>query len=110
MALGNKRILRDILEGMLASGKGPVWFAADEDLLERFNVGRFERIGDLKGRRNDGEVHKALFKCSHTLRSRMVIYADPDTGMFGFEALKDRKHEDMKCDLTNGYRDTSALK
>ena len=40
----------------------------------------------------------------------MVIYADPDTGMLGFEALEDRKHENMQRDLTDGYRDTSALK
>lgn len=110
MALCNERILRDILEGMPASGKGPVWFAADEDLLERFDVGRFERIGDFKGRRNDGKIDKALFKCFYTLRSRMVIYTDPDTGMLGFKTLENRKHENMQRDLTNGYRDTSALK
>ena len=42
MALGNERILRDVLEGMLLSGKRTVRLSADEDLLERFDVGRFE--------------------------------------------------------------------
>lgn len=110
MALGNERILRDVLEGMLLSGKRTVRLSADEDLLERFDVGCFERIGDFQGRRNDGKIDKALFQCFYTLRSRMVIYADPDTGMLGFETLENRKHEDVKCDLTDGYRDTSALK
>ena len=110
MALGNERILRDVLEGMLLSGKRTVRLSADEDLLERFDVGRFERIGDFQGRRNDGKIHKALFKCFYTLRSRMVIYTDPDTGMLGFKTLENRKHENMQRDLTDGYRDTSALK
>ena len=40
----------------------------------------------------------------------MVIYTDPDTGMLGFKTLENRKHENMQRDLTDGYRDTSALK
>ena len=34
MALGDERILRDIRQGLLVSGKRPVRLSADEDLLE----------------------------------------------------------------------------
>ena len=40
MALGNERILRDVLEGMLLSGKRTVRLSADEDLLDEVEAER----------------------------------------------------------------------
>ena len=40
----------------------------------------------------------------------MIVHADPDTGVLGFKLLENRKHEDVKCDLTDGYRNATTFK